>query len=552
MNQPLSQDSTKSSTQKLFRSPAVIATKQIAYTEIMHPENHMSQRKACKLIRVSRGTYQRWQHSPTPIPCYSQKEFDFFRSPEGTLCLHRIILAAGQTVRYGSKGIRGIQEFLELSRLNTFVASSTCALHNWVKKMDTSIVQFGQEQKDRLSQGMSRRKINICQDENFHEGKPCLVAIEPVSNFILVEKMTEERSKDEWKYAVEDGLSGLNVEISQSTSDEGTAILAHVKQELQAEHSPDLFHIQQELSRATSFALKSQEKEFEKFAAQAEEKLNKAIARNGEDSVQAQKARGMHNLRRIGLMDRTKRREDVREAKRSFGESYHPVNIETGDLNSVEKINSQLNMHIDVIEKKCLEAELSESSLKRVQKAKGMISAMIAYLRFFFKVLEGVVGSLGMTKKESVFFREVLIPLAYFEATIRKQPTRRRKKMVLILENLKRRAREGPWSEGELEEKMVKAREVATVFQRSSSCVEGRNGVLSLKHHGFHVLSSRTLGVLTVIHNYHIKREDGTTAAERFFGSKSADLFEHMLDKVPMLRRPRARRKREGDHREAA
>jgi len=55
-----------------------------------------------------------------------------------------------------------------------------------------------------------------------------------------------------------------------------------------------------------------------------------------------------------------------------------------------------------------------------------------------------------------------------------------------------------------------------------------------------------------VIHNYHIKREDGTTAGERFFGSKPDDLFGYMLDKVPMLKRPRARRKREGDHREAA
>jgi hypothetical protein len=59
---------------------------------------------------------------------------------------------------------------------------------------------------------MVRKKISICQDENFHEGIPCLVAIEPVSNFILVEKMVEDRSKEEWKKAVDEGLCGLNVE----------------------------------------------------------------------------------------------------------------------------------------------------------------------------------------------------------------------------------------------------------------------------------------------------------------------------------------------------
>lgn len=536
MKMSLSQDPIKHTTQKIFRSPTVIATKRIAYAEIMHPENHMSQRKACKLIRVSRGTYQRWLHSSASVPCCSQKEHEFFRSPEGTLCLHRIVLAAGQTIRYGSKGIRGIQEFLELSKLDAFVASSTCALYNWVSKIDTAIIQFGQEQRSKLSEGMHRRKISICQDENFHEGKPCLVAMEPVSNFILVEKMTEERSRDEWKQAVKEGLCGLNVEIFQSTSDEGTAILAHVKQELQAEHSPDLFHIQQELGRATSFAMKSQEKEFEKLSIQAEEKLNKAIVKHGGNSVQAQEAKGIYNLRRIGLAERTKRRQDVREAKRSLGENYHPVNIETGNLESVEKIEKQLNIHISVIEEKCREAELSESSLKRVQKAKGMISAMVGYLRFFFIVLKEVVDSLGMKKEEATFFQEVLVPLAYFEETIRKQTTRRRKEMMLIIEKLRKKAREGPWAESELEEKMGKAKEVARVFQRSSSCVEGRNGVLSLKHHSFHTVSARTLSVLTVIHNYHIKREDETTAAERFFGNKADDLFEYMLDKIPNVK----------------
>jgi hypothetical protein len=141
-------------------------------------------------------------------------EHEFFGSPEGTMCLHRIILAATQTIRYGSTGIRGIQEFLKLSKLNLRVASSTGALHTWVKKIEESIIRFGNEQQSKLSDGMVRKKISICQDENFHEGMPCLVAIEPVSNFILVEKMVEDRTKEEWKKAVDEGLCGLNRVLS--------------------------------------------------------------------------------------------------------------------------------------------------------------------------------------------------------------------------------------------------------------------------------------------------------------------------------------------------
>lgn len=198
----------------------------------MHPDNNMSQRKACKLIRIARGTFQRWEPSALAKENLSGGEYQFFESPEGMICLHRILLAVAHTLRYGSSGIRGVQEFLELSQLDRWMAASTGALHGWISKMESTIIQFGQQQQSKLSSGMDKKKISICQDENFHEGNPCLVVIEPVSNFILVEKMVQDRSKDEWKKAVEEGMQGLNVEIVQSTSDEGMAILSHVKNDL--------------------------------------------------------------------------------------------------------------------------------------------------------------------------------------------------------------------------------------------------------------------------------------------------------------------------------
>jgi len=88
------------------------------------------------------------------------------------------------------------------------------------------------------------------------------------------------------------------------------------------------------------------------------------------------------------------------------------------------------------------------------------------------------------------------------------------------------------------------ARGGADLFQRSSSCVEGRNGQLSLYHHGCHRLRGRKLPALTAIHNYHIRRPDGTTAAERFFGRGHPLLFELVLARVSRLPPPRRRRPR--------
>ena len=55
-------------------------------------------------------------------------------------------------------------------------------------------------------------------------------------------------------------------------------------------------------------------------------------------------------------------------------------------------------------------------------------------------------------------------------------------------------------------------------------------------------LTPSKLQALRVIHNYVIRRPDGATAAERFFGSKPRDLFEWLLEQLPMPVRPRHKR----------
>jgi hypothetical protein len=88
------------------------------------------------------------------------------------------------------------------------------------------------------------------------------------------------------------------------------------------------------------------------------------------------------------------------------------------------------------------------------------------------------------------------------------------------------------------------AGECADLFQRSSSCVEGRNGQLALQHHGRHRLSERKLTALTAVHNDFIRRPDGTTAAERFFRRPPDPVFECLLQLLPPPPRPARKRPR--------
>jgi hypothetical protein len=93
----------------------------------------------------------------------------------------------------------------------------------------------------------------MTQDETFTGGL-CLVGIEPVSNYILLEQAAATRDHDTWHALMAQALAGLNCHVIQSTSDEAPGLLAYVEQHLRAHHSPDLFHVQQELSTAVAAA----------------------------------------------------------------------------------------------------------------------------------------------------------------------------------------------------------------------------------------------------------------------------------------------------------
>ena len=83
---------------------------------------------------------------------------------------------------------------------------------------------------------------------------------------------------------------------------------------------------------------------------------------------------------------------------------------------------------------------------------------------------------------------------------------------------------------------------MVTKFQRATSAIQGRNGYLSRLHHSGRGLSERDLQVLTIIHNFDLKRADGSTAARRFFGQDFPELFPWVTSRIGDL--PEARKSR--------
>ena len=84
---------------------------------------------------------------------------------------------------------------------------------------------------------------------------------------------------------------------------------------------------------------------------------------------------------------------------------------------------------------------------------------------------------------------------------------------------------------------------MVTQFHRASSAVEGRNGYLSQRHHRQRGFWLNHLPVLTVIHNFDLKRSDHTTAPQRLFRRQFPNLFAWVMQQIGELPRPRISKK---------
>lgn len=545
-------------TEKKQWSREEVAEKMEAYAEAY--QRIPSQRQVAEELEVPRSTLQYWLERKDGIDA-EPEVVAFFESSVGVAFLHRLVLAAHFVITLlGPSGIRRVCLFLELAGLDQFVAASYGAQQQVSVAMEESIVAFDKMEKKHLAKDMKPKQITVCEDETFHP-EVCLVAIEPVSNFILLERYADNRKAETWSQAMTEATEELPVEIVQATSDEGPGLLCHVKEELGAHHSPDVFHVQNEVVKGTSGALASKKRQAEEAvvkAAQQSSRLQKkkeAILKKEEISEclpelyeKIEQAQEQVRKTQQALETAAERQERARNAIRGISEVYHPYDLETGAPKSAEEVSVALEQHFAEIETVAAEAHLSERCVKRIEKAKRVTVGMVATVAFFLLTVRAKVEALSLAPEVEKAMHHHLIPAIYLHLVAEKtqdveqRPVLHRKSEEILAPLL---SRAGPLADLTAEEKVVLetvAQECAQLFQRSSSCVEGRNGYLALYHHSLHRLGDRKLAALTTVHNYFVKRQDGTTAAERFFGSKPKDLFGWVLDQVDLPGYPARKR----------
>lgn len=545
---------------------AIIAEKLEELNHLQKACPEISERYLIEKVGIPRSTLRHWQARQENIDM-DPDVAAFFASPAGVAFLHRLVLAAHFVISFlGPGGVRLVCMFLELSGLARFVASSYSPQRKVSLEIEKQICAFEKEEEARLATEMEPKQICVAQDETEHE-RSCLVAIEPVSNYILLEKYAGDRQAETWNQEMSKAVAGKPIEIVQSTSDEGRGIISHVKNGLGVHHAPDVFHVQQEISRATSGSLAGKVRKAEKEVEKARQKVKKQEMDKEKHYAQKRKpgrppdfdkrienARQEKKQAQENLTIRREQQERARKANKAISGVYHPYNLQTGEAQDAEMVNKALRVQFKELETIAEEAGLRDSSRQRIEKAKRVIVGMVATVAFFWLTVTAKIEALGLAEETEKMVFEKLLPAYYLSVVAektkdiaqREQLKQKSEELIAAVQN-----KDSPIQQLSVAEQQTLdavAWECVHLFQPSSSCVEGRNGQLALRHHALHRLSDQKLNALKVVHNFYLRRQDGTTAAERFFGQAPKELFSYILERIdlpgfPAKKRPHVKRK---------
>jgi hypothetical protein len=378
--------------------------------------------------------------------------------------------------------------------------------------------------------------------------------MEPVSGYLVLEEEAENREAATWTAALRAALADLWVTVAVTGGDEAKGLIAHSSQ-VGAHHAPDLFHVQHPLWQALVQPLgKSLEGPAatlakavfrlrawtERFAANQEGP--RPVGRPPDFKRHIAETKAAEAEAQSTYDAALKLKDDVYAAIRRLGTAYHPVDPESGALRNADTVATDLAAVMATLRTAAATIDLSEKRRDLIEKAGRVIPKMVDTIAFFYAEIGRQLAALALPTELLTYAEQVLIPAAYLSRLAeRSHSAVKRNALLAVRQTLLEEVDHACLTLISPTERRHLDRVVLTcvdLFVRSTSCVEGRNGRLSLWHHHLHRLSPKRLAALTVIHNYWIRRPDGSTAAERFFESPHEDLFEWLLDRMDLPARP--------------
>src|SRR4051812_29155891 len=181
-----------------------------------------------------------------------------------------------------------------------------------------------------------------------------------------------------------------------------------------------------------------------------------------------------------------------------------------------ETLQERLQERLAVIQEGADAAAVNDKGQQKINRVRKLLPRLVATLAWFWLQVAQLLAQKKWTEGQKELFKHKVLAWVYWQqASKRGRDAEHRQQLRELVKRCGEAVEADPlWkemSEEQRQEMLQLAAECAGRWVRSSSCVEGRNGVLRLRHHGRQGLNSKALTVLTVLHNYAIRRADGST-----------------------------------------
>lgn len=326
----------------------------------------------------------------------------------------------------------------------------------------------------------------------------------------------------------------LGISVKGIVSDRAKALVSLGNTEhLEVVSMPDLFHFLQDMGRLVGCQIGRQKAQALKAIESAKEGCKAALVETYEQLAKLQSAYRQQIMtinKSIHPFDENNQWAAAEQVEKNLlvcfsqiGQLEQSIDIEI-DIQTADKILAQIN-------------PISKGVQQWIDRTKAKLEQWVA---------NGMLSEI-----ERKWIASYALPATYWEIQCRKtQAKARNQDLRTYYKNRTTQARQSRIAEDiqdlitdDRKEALWKmAHRIAESFQRASSQVEGRNGYLSFVNHANRGIPMQRLKVLTVIHNYDIRRVDGTTPAQRFFDKEFPDIFEFLCQNVTGFKEPRTKK----------
>jgi hypothetical protein len=468
----------------------------------------------------------------------------FWETAAGRQWLTRLVVATLYT--FGLKrgvGLDTMSEFFARLHLATQVGCSASALRGVMQTLETVLLEtaatWGQ---DGQTPGEAREIIGAV-DETFLE-RMLLVCMDLTTGYLLFEEVAEDRSYVTWKTFVDERLKALGISIRYLVSDRAKALIQLAEKGLECLSMPDFFHVVHELIKGYSLAIGQRLHQAHKQLEAAEHALARQLERTPVAPASSQAQAAVEASR-----TEVQRWEEVHSSYRHHLETLsltlHPFTLPNSMPQTSAQVHHRLHAAIDAIDMLAQEQQLPtrHATLKKIR---NQVPALAALVDFWWAGVEQDLEQAAISAPWRIWAKELLLPWVYWEHHVAHTRCARRKAQMrqaceAVRAVFHTHALTLRLPVHALEEWYTWATQQVHAFQRASSAVEGRNGVLAQLHHNQRGLPKRRYKVWTVLHNFDCRAADETTPASRFFKRAFPDLFETVLAHIEDVPRPRKR-----------